>query len=226
MDHSYLAYKVIEEFSRLNFKDPHRARTVIENSRDITKEDCKEIFKDKEPIKVIGNWLAVKLAKVGRIQSYWEEGWIVLHLPEPDCNTFAKVKQKEGVLEFKLRQQITWKEYCAEEIPTPKNYKEFTQIIGSAKYHGFSYDSMLKLANKLRPAQIPLFYHQECLMFQQTAPLREESPIIVTVEAEVYHGTPIEWEKKVIGPHDRVTLKTTVGVKKPKQELTLPDKLF
>jgi|GEM_PF-3630354 len=226
MDHSYLAYKIIEEFSRLNFKDPFRVKTVIENSRDITKEDCQKIFKDKRPIRVIGNWLAVKMAKAGNLQSYWEEGWNVLHLQERNHLTLAKVKQTDGVLEFKLRQRLSWKEDCSQELPMPKTYKEFTQLLISSAYFGCSYDSLLKLANKLRPAQIPLFYHQECLMFQQTSPLHEQSKIEVKVEGEIYHGTPIEWNKRVVGPDDRVTLITNVKIKKPKQELTLPDKFF
>lgn len=227
MDHSYLAYEVIQEFSRLNFTKPKEALRIIHDSRNITGQDREQIFKDPKPFKVVDNWLAIKFAKAGRLQTYWENGWKVLALYDTKLITLAKVKQKEGVLEFLLKQHTTWLEDSSPDIPQPETYQEFTQFIQSAEKYGYSYKSMAEFANKNHSARIPLYYYPaECLMFGLTLPVNEHSDRKVKTEAEIYHGTPVEERKKTIGPFDRVTLITTITAKKSKQELTLPDKLF
>lgn len=231
MDHSYLAYEVMQEFSRLDFTKPKEAVRIIYDSRNITEADREQIFKDPKPFKVVDNWLAIKLAKAGRLQTYWEDGWKVLALYDARPITLVKVKQKtkenQSVLEFLVKQHITWMELYTPDIPQPETYQEFTQLLQSAEKYGYDYKSMEKFANKNHAAQIPLFYYpDECLMFGLTLPINKYSDKQVKIEAEIYHGTPIEHKKKTTGPFDRVTLVTTIRTKKSKQELTLPDKLF
>jgi hypothetical protein len=227
MDHSYLAYEIMNEFSRINFTKPKEAVRIISDSRNISGADREQIFKDARPFKVVDNWLAVKLAKAGKLQTYWDQGWKVLALYDTKPITLVKVKQKEGILEFLVRQHTTWHESCSPDIPKPETYQEFTQFLQSAERYGYDYKSMENFANKNHPSPIPLYYHPtECLMFWLAIPVNKHSDKQVKVEAEIYHGTPIEERKKTIGPYDRVTLITTISAKKPKQELTLPDKLF
>lgn len=229
MDHTYLAYEIMQEFSRLDFTKPKEAKRIICDSRNITDTDREKIFKDSKPFKVVDNWMAIKLSKAGKVQAYYQDGWRVLALYETNPITLVKAKQKNGTLELYVKQHCSWKENKSDsalEITDPATYQEFTKLTHSASENGYDYHSLAKLANKHKSAPIPLWYGCECLMFGITLPLNEHLKNQIKIEAEIYHGTPIEEKKKTVGPYDRTTLITLVTVKKSKQELTLPDKLF